>query len=261
MHYQEQLECQADDDYFKDNLLNLLSGSSFQGSVFYTGGCQSESVGDARAGSTCYEQVESLGRRLSEFYSDSFYWDSQYPGSALPPSSTPDEKGMCCLCGGGLILEDSPPSPPPPLSPPKPPPAQPSAPPPPSTPPCVDAAIGFDGPIGKDGQSCCEIEETGRMKCYYDENEQSCGVYDDDDFSAMTMCCACGGGLIAYPPPKPPPALPSPLQPPSPPPLPPSPPPLPPSFPPPMPPACTPTDCGECYGEYPKDCGVCAKEA
>ena len=111
MHYQEQSECQADDDYFKDNLLNLLSGSSFQGSVYYTGGCQSESVGDARAGSTCYEQVESSGRRLSEiysdpyysqyagsapppsstpdFYSDSFYWDSQYPGSALPPSSTP----------------------------------------------------------------------------------------------------------------------------------------------------------------------------
>ena len=111
MHYQEQSECQADDDYFNANLQNLLTGSSFQGYVTYTGGCQSESAGDALAGGTCYEPVESSGRRLSEiysdpyysqysgsalppsstpdFYSDSFYWDSQYPGSALPPSSTP----------------------------------------------------------------------------------------------------------------------------------------------------------------------------
>ena len=95
MHYQEQSECQADDDYFKDNLQNLLSETSFQGSVFYTGGCQSESVGDARAGSTCYEQVESSGRRLSEFYSNSFYWDSQYPGFAPPPSSTPNPVCGC----------------------------------------------------------------------------------------------------------------------------------------------------------------------
>ena len=112
MHYQEQSECQADDAYFKANLLSLLSGSSsFQGSVTYTGGCQPESADRALAGGTCYEPVESSGRRLSElysdpyysqypgsalpsstpdFYSDSIYSDSQYPGSALPPSSTPD---------------------------------------------------------------------------------------------------------------------------------------------------------------------------
>ena len=34
-----------------------------------------------------------------------------------------------------------------------------------------------------------------------------CGNYDDTDFSANAMCCACGGGL-APPPPPPPPALP-----------------------------------------------------
>ena len=87
MHYQEQSECQADDAYFNNNLQNLLTGSSFQGYVTYTGGCQSESAGDALAGGTCYEPVESSGRRLSEIYSDPYY--SQYQGSALPPSSTP----------------------------------------------------------------------------------------------------------------------------------------------------------------------------
>ena len=87
MHYQEQSECQADDAYFNNNLQTLLTGGSFQGSVYYTGGCQSESAGDALAGGTCYEPVESSGRRLSEIYSDPYY--SQYQGSALPPSSTP----------------------------------------------------------------------------------------------------------------------------------------------------------------------------
>ena len=57
MHYQEQSECQADDAYFNANLQNLLTGSSFQGYVTYTGGCQSESAGDALAGGTCYKQV------------------------------------------------------------------------------------------------------------------------------------------------------------------------------------------------------------
>ena len=82
MHYQEQSECQADDAYLRDNLDNLLSLLS------YTGGCQPESADKALAGGTCYEPVESSGRRLSELYSDPYY--SQYPGSALPPSSTPD---------------------------------------------------------------------------------------------------------------------------------------------------------------------------
>ena len=84
MHYQEQSECQADDDYFNNNLQNLLTGSSFQGSVYYTGGCQSESAGDALAGGTCYEPVES----------GSNYWDSQsYPGFASPPSSSAPDAG------------------------------------------------------------------------------------------------------------------------------------------------------------------------
>ena len=131
MHYQEQSECQADDDYFNNNLQNLLTGSSFQGSVYYTGGCQPESADRALAGGTCYEPVESgsnywdsypsssapdaggsdtswpspsaeaspspepspSGRRLSESYSDPYY--SQYPGFAPPPPSTLKPKCGC----------------------------------------------------------------------------------------------------------------------------------------------------------------------
>ena len=26
---------------------------------------------------------------------------------------------------------------------------------------------------------------------WYDENPDDCGEYDDDDFTAKTMCCAC----------------------------------------------------------------------
>ena len=68
MHYQERSECQADDNFLADadNLQNVLSELSFQGSVTYYGGCQSESaawgpsnVGDALAGGTCYVQVTS----------------------------------------------------------------------------------------------------------------------------------------------------------------------------------------------------------
>ena len=29
---------------------------------------------------------------------------------------------------------------------------------------------------------------------YYDDNPSGCGVYDDDDFTASELCCACGGG-------------------------------------------------------------------
>ena len=29
---------------------------------------------------------------------------------------------------------------------------------------------------------------------YYDSNVYDCGRYDDDDFTANQMCCACGGG-------------------------------------------------------------------
>ena len=82
MHYQEQSECQADDDYFNNNLQNLLTGSSFQGYVTYTGGCQSESAGDALAGRTCYMQVES--------YSGSNYWDPSPQSSSAPDAGGSD---------------------------------------------------------------------------------------------------------------------------------------------------------------------------
>ena len=29
---------------------------------------------------------------------------------------------------------------------------------------------------------------------YYDFHNADCGLYDDNDFSAEVMCCACGGG-------------------------------------------------------------------
>ena len=33
---------------------------------------------------------------------------------------------------------------------------------------------------------------------YYDANPQSCGTtYDDNDFSTLEMCCACGGGIAS----------------------------------------------------------------
>ena len=36
--------------------------------------------------------------------------------------------------------------------------------------------------------------------CYwYDDNPEMCGYYDDDDFSAFTMCCACEGRTMLYP--------------------------------------------------------------
>ena len=32
---------------------------------------------------------------------------------------------------------------------------------------------------------------------WYDENPKHCGIYDDDDFIANEMCCACNGGAVA----------------------------------------------------------------
>ena len=101
MHYQEQSECQLDDDDFTYYLQDVLSESSFQGSVDYSGGCQSDSgagssysnVGDALAGGVCFVQVESSGRRLSE---DSVYpEDYYYSNYAPPPSSTPNPVCDC----------------------------------------------------------------------------------------------------------------------------------------------------------------------
>ena len=31
---------------------------------------------------------------------------------------------------------------------------------------------------------------------WYDDNAESCGLYDDNDFIAAYMCCVCGGGLL-----------------------------------------------------------------
>jgi hypothetical protein len=32
---------------------------------------------------------------------------------------------------------------------------------------------------------------------WYDGHPEDCGLYDDDDFTAATACCACGGGVKA----------------------------------------------------------------
>ena len=29
---------------------------------------------------------------------------------------------------------------------------------------------------------------------WYDEYPEECGAYDDEDFTAAEVCCACGGG-------------------------------------------------------------------
>ena len=48
----------------------------------------------------------------------------------------------------------------------------------------------------------CENLGSGRtdsreMGCTsYDEKTSDCGEYDDDDFTARTMCCACKGSCI-----------------------------------------------------------------
>ena len=42
-----------------------------------------------------------------------------------------------------------------------------------------------NGAKDKDGDDCS----------YYDDSPEDCGtMYDDQDFQANAMCCACGGG-------------------------------------------------------------------
>merc|ERR1712226_1119554 len=43
-----------------------------------------------------------------------------------------------------------------------------------------------------DGSSTGDL--TGDSCAWYAEYPDSCGFFDDDDFAANTMCCACGGG-------------------------------------------------------------------
>ena len=169
--------------------------------------------------------------------------------------------GMCCACGGGESFAPPPPYIPPPSPPPKQPPASPSPPPTPASPPCVDTE-GVREDSG--GGTCAE---------YYVGSDSGitvpCGSYDDDDFTAETFCCACGGGQSAIPPPSAPkPSLPPPAGPPLPvaPPRPPTSPPSPPSQPPPFAPVCTDQDNGATdrysdgcatYTQNPSWCAVC----
>ena len=169
--------------------------------------------------------------------------------------------GMCCACGGGESFAPPPPYIPPPSPPPKQPPASPSPPPTPASPPCVDTE-GVREDSG--GGTCAE---------YYVGSDSgitvACGSYDDDDFTAETFCCACGGGQSAIPPPSAPkPSLPPPAGPPLPvaPPRPPTSPPSPPSQPPPFAPVCTDQDNGATdrysdgcatYTQNPSWCAVC----
>ena len=128
--------------------------------------------------------------------SRSYTWDTSYFSGAT----------MCCACGGGAAVVPSP-SPPPPPSP-SPPPA------------CLDTDHG-----------ALDAYNTG-CSVYYDSTHWCGTSYDDWDFTANSMCCACGGGTTAGASPSPPPPSPSP----PPPPPPPSPPPPTPSLPPPTPP-------------------------
>ena len=42
--------------------------------------------------------------------------------------------------------------------------------------------------------------DTGRDGCdWYNDKPQECGKYDDDDFVANSVCCACGGILPVNP--------------------------------------------------------------
>ena len=163
--------------------------------------CEDTDYGNADAyGDDCsdYTRNANTCSGTSCWCYKSYTWDTSRFSAAT----------MCCACGGGRSSDPSPsPSPPPPPSPMPPPPA------------CVDTDHG--------------ATDTYRTGCsVYYTHPSYCGTrYDDQDFTANSMCCACGGGTFAGASPSPPPPSPSP----PPPPLPPSPsPPPPPPNPPPM---------------------------
>ena len=56
---------------------------------------------------------------------------------------------------------------------------------------CVDINWRADGTVIKDA-----IDEYGcqSFNGYYKDYPEDCGVYDTDEFSAIKMCCHCGGG-------------------------------------------------------------------
>merc|ERR1719482_310104 len=66
---------------------------------------------------------------------------------------------------------------------------------------CVDT----DG--GATAHSAHFFNGESRGCSYFSSNPSSCrySFYDDHDFSASSMCCACGGGVMPPAPPLPPP--------------------------------------------------------
>ena len=69
---------------------------------------------------------------------------------------------MCCACGGGRTTEEE-------ISLPEP----------------SNMCIDTQGDAYDAGHDSCG---------WYWNNPSRCGSYDDDDFTASEMCCACGGG-------------------------------------------------------------------
>ena len=83
---------------------------------------------------------------------------------------------MCCVCGGGSRT------------------AVPSASPAPTVE-CTNVCADTDnGAVDIDADHC-----TGGPNGGYEEVPELCGLYDDLDFSALEMCCACGGGYTCSP--------------------------------------------------------------
>merc|ERR1719465_244146 len=59
---------------------------------------------------------------------------------------------------------------------------------------------------GGSTQAKCADLDNGRIDSHNDpcswytgDNIAQCGNFDDDDFTARTMCCACGGGSMPLP--------------------------------------------------------------
>lgn len=64
---------------------------------------------------------------------------------------------MCCACGGGVTSENA---------------------------------------LCKDSRNQGTGDITGDKCDWYDRNPAGCGLYDDEDFVAASMCCACQGGCM-----------------------------------------------------------------
>ena len=146
-----------------------------------------------------------------------FFGDGECDDGGPDSSWSSCDLGTDCMdCGGRFVPPPAPPTPPSP-----------------ALTPSGEASSGeaSSGEAGS-GAPCYDIDE-GVSDSWGDScsdyGPSSCfwGFWDDDDFTAQTLCCVCGGGSSEAP-------LPSPPTPPSPPPAFPSPPPTPPM--PPLPP-------------------------